>query len=178
MSADAQPPIDAQRQSGTGLAGLLGSVINAGKGILARRRQAAAEAPSGDLLAKCRQLLHHRGEASGLALACEVIADYQALDAANRTLFFEALGDAFDPDPKGIVAAADAYKTDPSDEQLTTLSKAIEAPRVKLFRRMNMAPDATSVLVKMRGTLLKLLPDRPELKRVEYRPQTPVCVLV
>jgi malonyl-CoA decarboxylase len=88
MSADAQPPIEAQRQSGTGLAGLLGSVISAGKGILARRRQATAEAPSGDLLAKCRQLLHHRGEASGLALACEVIADYQALDAANRTLFF------------------------------------------------------------------------------------------
>ena len=49
MSADAQPPIEAQGQSGSGLAGLLGSVISAGKGILARRRQAAAEAPSGDL---------------------------------------------------------------------------------------------------------------------------------
>ena len=167
MSTDAQPPIEAQRQSGTGLAALLGSVINAGKGILARRRQAAAEAPSGDLLAKCRQLLHHRGEASGLALACEVIADYQALDGANQALFFEALGDAFDPHPQGIVAAADAYKTDPSTEQLTALSKAIEAPRVKLFRRMNMAPDATSVLVKMRGALLKRLPDHPELKRVD-----------
>ena len=167
MSADAQPPIEAQRQSGTGLAGLLGSVVSAGKGILARRRQAAAKAPSGDLLAKCQQLLHHRGEASGLALACEVIADYQALDDANQTLFFEALGDAFDPDPEGIIAAADAYKKDPSDEQLTVLSKAVEAPRVKLFRRMNMAPDATSVLVKMRGALLKLLPDHPELKRVD-----------
>ena len=87
MSADAQPPIEAQGQSGSGLAGLLGSVISAGKGILARRRQAAAEAPSGDLLAKCQQLLHHRGEASGLALACEVMADYQALDDANQTLF-------------------------------------------------------------------------------------------
>ena len=167
MSADAQPPIETQRQSVTGLAGLLGSVISAGKGILARRRQATAEAPSGDLLAKCRQLLHHRGEASGLALACEVIADYQVLDAANRTLFFEALGDAFDADPEGIIAAANAYKTNRSNEQLATLGKAIEAPRVKLFRRMNMAPDATSVLVKMRGALLQLLPDRPELKRVD-----------
>ena len=167
MSANAQPPIEAQRQSGSGLAGLLGSVISAGKGILARRRQATAEAPSGDLLAKCRQLLHHRGEASGLALACEVIADYQVLDAANRTLFFEALGDAFDADPEGIIAAANAYKTNRSNEQLATLGKAIEAPRVKLFRRMNMAPDATSVLVKMRGALLQLLPDRPELKRVD-----------
>ena len=167
MSADAQPPIEAQRQSVTGLAGLLGSVISAGKGILSRRRQAAAEAPSGDLLAKCQELLHHRGEASGLALACEVISDYQALDAANRTLFFEALGDAFDADPQRIIAAANAYKTNRSNEQLTALGKAIEAPRVKLFRRMNMAPDATSVLVKMRGALLQLLPDRPELKRVD-----------
>ena len=167
MSADAQPSIEAQRQSVTGLAGLLGSVISAGKGILSRRRQAAAEAPSGDLLAKCQELLHHRGEASGLALACEVISDYQALDAANRNLFFEALGDAFDADPEGIIAAANAYKTNRSNEQLTALGKAIEAPRVKLFRRMNMAPDATSVLVKMRGALLQLLADRPELKRVD-----------
>jgi len=167
MSADAQPSIEAQRQSVTGLAGLLGSVISAGKGILSRRRQAAAEAPSGDLLAKCQELLHHRGEASGLALACEVISDYQALDAANRNLFFEALGDAFDADPQRIIAAANAYKTNRSNEQLTALGKAIEAPRVKLFRRMNMAPDATSVLVKMRGALLQLLADRPELKRVD-----------
>ena len=149
------------------LATHIAPIISAGKGILARRRQATAEAPSGDLLAKCRQLLHHRGEASGLALACEVIADYQVLDAANRTLFFEALGDAFDADPEGIIAAANAYKTNRSNEQLATLGKAIEAPRVKLFRRMNMAPDATSVLVKMRGALLQLLPDRPELKRVD-----------
>ena len=167
MSADIQPPSEAQRESGSGLAGLLGSVISVGKGILARRRQAAAEAPSGDLLAKCRQLLHHRGEASGLALACEVIADFQALDAANQILFFEALAHAFDADHDGIVSATNAYRANPSSEQLTTLAKAIEAPRVKLFRRMNMAPDATSVLVKMRGALLGLLPDRPELKRVD-----------
>ena len=167
MSADIQPPSEAQRESGSGLAGLLGSVISVGKGILARRRQAAAEAPSGDLLAKCRQLLHHRGEASGLALACEVIADFQALDAANQILFFQALAHAFDADHDGIVSATNAYRANPSSEQLTTLAKAIEAPRVKLFRRMNMAPDATSVLVKMRGALLGLLPDRPELKRVD-----------
>ena len=151
----------------TGLAGLLGSVISVGRDILARRRHAAAQAPSGDLLAKCRQLIHHRGEASGLALAAEVITDYQTLDAANQIRFFEALGSAFDPDPEGIIAAADAYKTGPTAEQLTALGKAIEAPRVKLFRRMNMAPNATSVLVKMRGRLLQLLPEYPELKRVD-----------
>ena len=167
MSADAQPPIEAQRESTTGLAGLLGSVINAGRGILARRRQATAQAPSGDLLAKCKQLLHHRGEASGLALACEVIADYQALDIANQLLFFEALAREFDADSDAIVAAAGHYKDNPSPDQLATLARAVEAPRVKLFRRMNMAPDATAVLVKMRGSLLSLLPEHPELQRVD-----------
>ena len=42
-------------------------------------------------LEKSKQLIHHRGEASGLALACEVVSDYQALDDANRRLFFQAL---------------------------------------------------------------------------------------
>ena len=80
---------DREPESGlTGLSGLLNSVISAGRDILARRRQNAIEAPSSDLLAKSKQLIHHRGEASGLALACEVVADYQALDDDNRRLFF------------------------------------------------------------------------------------------
>ena len=49
-------------------------------------------------------------------------------------------------------------------DQLAALARAVEAPRVKLFRRMNMAPDATAVLVKMRGALLSLLPEHPELR--------------
>ena len=61
---------DREPESGLGgLSGLLNSVISAGRDILARRRQNALEAPSSDLLAKSKQLIHHRGEASGLALA-------------------------------------------------------------------------------------------------------------
>ena len=167
MSAHMRRPIEGERQSSLGLAGLLGSVISAGKGILARRRQAATEAPSGDLLTKCKQLLHHRGEASGLALASEVIADYQALDDANRALFFDALARDFDAPSEAIIAAAEKYKIEPTPAHLTSLAKAVEAPRVKLFRRMNMAPDATAVLVKMRGALLSLLPEHTELRQVD-----------
>jgi malonyl-CoA decarboxylase len=166
MSADAQPPIDAKRQSASGLAGLLGSVINAGKGILARRRRAVAQAASGDLLAKCRQLLHHRGEASGLALACEVIADYQALDETNQLLFFESLARNFDVVPADIISAAEQYKAKPSPAHLSALTKLVEAPRIKLFRRMNMAPGATAVLVQMRGSLQRWLPKHPQLEPV------------
>ena len=151
----------------SGLGGLLGSVISAGKGILARRRQAAVEAPSSDLLSKCRQLLHHRGEASGLALASEVIDDYQGLDDANRMRFFKALASDFDTNHTAVIAAARRFEDDQNAHHLAELAKSVEAPRVKLFRRMNMAPDATRILVKMRGALLEALPENPQLQKVE-----------
>ena len=167
MSESVHTPTEAEPTPVSGLGGLLSSVINAGKDILAKRRHAAAIAPSSDLLTKCQQLLHHRGEASGLALACEVIADFQALDDANRLLFFEALASEFDVSSEAVLAAARDYETMPSAENISALSRAVEAPRVKLFRRMNMAPEATAVLVKLRGDLLRSLPENPHLKPVE-----------
>jgi len=168
MSGENQPPIDTRSELSTsGFSGLLASVINAGRDILSRRRQATAQAPSEDLLTKCRQLLHHRGEASGLALACEVMADYQALDLPNKIIFFEALARDFGSDSDAILAAADRYKADPNSQNLADLSRVTEASRVKLFRRMNMAPNATPLLVKMRGTLLSLLSGHSDLKSVD-----------
>ena len=166
--------VDAERRdnemissSSSGLSGLLSSVINAGRDILARRRQTSMVAPSSDLLAKSTQLIHHRGEASGLALACEVVADYQALDKSNRRAFFEALARDFAADREAVIAAAERYKEDASEVNLGALSRAAEAPRVKLFRRMNMAPEATPVLVKMRAAMIEDLKALPELRAVE-----------
>ena len=50
-----------------------------------------------------------------------------------------------------LLLRAQQYQTSTTSEHLSELSRAIEAPRLKLFRRMNMAPDATPTLVKMRG---------------------------
>lgn len=150
-----------------GITGLLHSVINVGRDILARRRRDTAQSPSSGLVDKCTQLLHHRGEASGLALACEVVDDYRKLDEENRILFFEALSQQFSVDSDEVVAAAQQYQESTTGEHLMRLSKAIEAPRVKLFRRMNMAPNATPTLVKMRGELLRLRKTHPDLQVVE-----------
>ena len=150
-----------------GISGLLHSVINAGRDILARRRNAAAESPSSGLTDKCKQLLHHRGEASGLALACEVIEEYRALDEQNRVLFFEALAEQFSVSSDLVIEAARQYQASATSEHLSELSKVIEAPRVKLFRRMNMAPDATPTLVRMRGELLRYSKTHPHLRVVE-----------
>ena len=167
MSIEQPASATTKTHNPSSFAGLLTSVINAGRDILERRRKSSEEAPSGDLLAKCHQLLHHRGEASGLALACEVIADYQALDQSNQLLFFQALAQEFSADREAIIAAAEDYESNPDSEQLAALVKATEAPRVKLFRRMNMAPSATPVLVRLRGDLLRCLKSTPSLKSVD-----------
>ena len=167
MSTEQQASTTSKVHQPSGFAGLLTSVINAGRDILDRRRKSTEEAPSGDLLAKCHQLIHHRGEASGLALACEVIADYQALDQSNQLLFFQALAQEFSADREAILTAAEDFESNPDSDQLAALVKATEAPRVKLFRRMNMAPSATPVLVKMRGDLLGYLQTKPPLKPVD-----------
>ena len=65
MSTEQQASTTSKAHHSSSFAGLLTSVINAGRDILDRRRKSTEEAPSGDLLAKCHQLIHHRGEASG-----------------------------------------------------------------------------------------------------------------
>jgi malonyl-CoA decarboxylase len=145
-----------------------GSVMDAGRVILARRRQAASgEALSGSLAALCRELLDHRGEASGLALAGEITGAYAQLSEAGRLAFFESLAREFDVDRDQVLAAAEAYRENPGIDRLWEISRAVEAPRQKLFRRLNTAPDGTRTLVAMRGHLLRVLKGHAELRGVD-----------
>ena len=154
----------------TTLGRTLGSVMEAGRGILARRRSglpAAAANSAAGMMALCRELLDHRGEASGLALAGEIIAGYQRLPPAGRLAFFSGLVSEFDVDANEVSAAAERYRARPDLEQLWSLTRAVEAPRQKLFRRINMAPDGTRTLVALRGHLLPLLRDHPGLRAID-----------
>ena len=154
----------------TTLGRTLGSVMEAGRDILARRRSglpAAAANSAAGMMALCRELLDHRGEASGLALAGEIIAGYQRLPPAGRLAFFSGLVSEFDVDANEVSAAAERYRARPDLEQLWSLTRAVEAPRQKLFRRINMAPDGTRTLVALRGHLLPLLRDHPGLRAID-----------
>ncbi len=167
MPAQEPLPSHADTPRATGLGRIVSSVVDAGREILARRRQAVAEKDPLDLAQQCQQLLSHRGEASGLALASEIAANYMALDEQHRLAFFRALSNEFEVDSAEILTAAETYKASPDHDTLTAIIKAAEAPRVRLFRRINMAPAGTAVLVKMRGHLLPLLKSQPELKPVD-----------
>jgi malonyl-CoA decarboxylase len=114
------------------------------------------------LVALCHALLSERGELSGARLAIQVLEAYRSLDAAALETFFDRLVDEFSPVPTRVEQAASTYTTDPSQANLVRLQRMIEPPRQELFRRFNMAPNATAALVDMRGRLLTTLADHPE----------------
>jgi malonyl-CoA decarboxylase len=148
---------------------MLESILEAGRDILERRRtdRKPRSGRPEDLGEQCRELLNHRGEASGIFLASEILAAYEALPGEGRLHFFELLSKDFSADPDAVIRAAELYRCEPSFERLTKVTKAVEAPRQKLFRRLNMAPGGTSRLVKMRGHLLEVLEERPELRPLD-----------
>ena len=166
MSGQPSLKVDNSISETTGVAGFLRSIISVGRELLSGRAADKTVSAAG-LTEECHQLLHHRGEASGLALADEVNKTYLHLDDAQKLLFFQSLNQEFAVDPTQVIAAANHYSERPNHDTLIQVTKAVEAPRVRLFRRMNMAPGGTSALVKLRGDLLKVLPQHPELKAVD-----------
>ncbi|MEM7653782.1 MAG: malonyl-CoA decarboxylase family protein, partial [Pseudomonadota bacterium] len=142
---------------------LLNSIADAGRELL----DLGGGSQRDTLETLCRALLSQRGEASGTALAREVLDAYLAAGEAERGAFFDLLEAEFGPDHGSLKIAAQSYLDMPDAQNLIKLSKAVEPPRQELFRRMNMAPDGTSALVEMRRQLLSTLRDHPERKAVD-----------
>jgi malonyl-CoA decarboxylase len=131
-------------------------------GLTARSRPPA---PSGSprsirkLVSLCRTLLSERAGVAGAHLATEALAIYQSLDQPGRKAFFEILNRDFSPNPDQVGTAADAYRRDPSSDNLLRLQRVVEPPRQELFRRLNLAPEGTRALVQMRSQVLREIDD-------------------
>jgi malonyl-CoA decarboxylase len=119
------------------------------------------------ILTDCRRLLSVRGEANSPALAASIVARLEALNDADRARFFERLASDFSPDPKAVLAAAQAYAAAPQAETMIRLAHVAEPPRQELFRRLNRAPGGTAAIVRLRRALLDRLPKQPALAAVE-----------
>jgi malonyl-CoA decarboxylase len=113
------------------------------------------------------RLLSGRGEASGVALAQQILARYHDLDPKGRLAFFEFLAQTFVPDEAAVKAAANAYLAAPGPETLQKLADKVEPPRQEFLRRLNLAPGATAQIVRMRADLLQAMRQKPELKIVD-----------
>ena len=119
------------------------------------------------LATSLKTLISERGEASGAQLARRAVALYRGLDAQGRVHFYRRLADEFSPDRDAVLAAATAYHADPSPANLAVLQRVAEPPRQEVFRRMNMAPGGTAMLLDLRRELLVAMKDHAELAAVD-----------
>jgi malonyl-CoA decarboxylase len=148
---------------------LLQTISERGRSLIDRareRRDSPAETTE-NLADLCEELLSNRGEASGVALAREILAYYADLTIGPRIAFFEALANRFGTDRARIEAALEAWRTAPSDASAAELHAATEPRRQELLRRLNLAPQGTSALVEMRGQLIDTLARREDLAAVD-----------
>ncbi|WGR59685.1 MCD, Malonyl-CoA decarboxylase MCD [Paracoccus ferrooxidans] len=160
--------VETPRPSRPAFLGELFEVLtNRGRRLLGRRGAGAAtESP--DLCELGEALLSRRGEASGVAIAQDLLAAFEDADEATRLAFLHDLAERFGPDPAAVRAALEAVQRDPEDAlAIEALHEATEPRRQELLRRLNLAPGGTAALVRMREELLAHLKGNPALRRVD-----------
>src|SRR3984893_13781998 len=148
---------------------MLQSIAERGRALIdrTRDRRGGAEQRSTGLVALCEELLSTRGEASGVALARELLSQYAELTTGPRIAFFEALASGFGPDRDLLNAAVKTWQSSPTEETAAKLHRASEPRRLELFRRLNLAPNGTTALVRMREQLLDALDHREDLEIID-----------
>src|SRR5690348_3212277 len=148
---------------------LLQTISDRGRALLerARDRRGADSTRSESLIELADHLLSGRGEASGVALAREILGRYAELTTGPRIAFFEALAERFGPDPTRMEKAIAAWREQPNDETAAEVHAATEPRRQELFRRLNLAPGGTAALVRMREDVLEHIRDNGDLRAVD-----------
>jgi malonyl-CoA decarboxylase len=148
---------------------LLQTISERGRALLdrARDRRGIDSTRSESLVELAEHLLSGRGEASGVALAREILARYAELTTGPRIAFFEALAQRFGTDNARLETAIAAWRENSGDATAAAVHAASEPRRQELFRRLNLAPGGTVALVHMREQLLDALVKRDDLAAVD-----------
>lgn len=116
---------------------------------------------------RCETLLSSRGEASGMALAKDILDRWSTFDGESQRAFMRMLLAGFGPKTARLEAAIDAYRADQNPKALLELHIAAEPRRQELIRRLNLAPSGIATLVAMREALLRFKTEDPDLEAVD-----------
>ena len=146
---------------------MLQSIADRSRALIKRERREPSHERSASLIEQCEELLTGRGEASGVALAQEILARYADTTIGPRIGFFESLATTFGHDQERLDRAIVAYRASPTPENAAELHRASEPRRLELFRRLNLAPGGTAALVRMREQLLDAMDHRDDLKIID-----------
>src|SRR5882757_7473452 len=96
--------------------GLLASISERGRTLLRRAGPPDARQEASDLIELCEALLSGAGEASGTAIARDVLDRYHDLDEAGRIAFFETLARSYGPDQEKLQQAIEAWRAKPTGD--------------------------------------------------------------
>jgi len=124
-----------------------------------------------DLKSLCQHLLSGRGEATGLALAHEILNRYDEFNEEGKLNFFLLLSADFGVDSELLNSAIDEWKETGNDVE-RNIHFASEPQSIELIRRLNRVSGATHRLVSMRSDLLDQIKKQPskkdQLKQLDY----------
>ena len=146
---------------------LLASISERGRTLLRRAGSPEGKQDASGLIELCEALLSGRGEASGTAMARELLDRYHNLDEPSRLSFFKTLVRNFGPDRERLSQAIETWRAQPTDDDASDLHFASEPRRQELFRRLNRAPGGTSELVEMRADLLDAMNGHKDLATLD-----------
>jgi malonyl-CoA decarboxylase len=146
---------------------LLATISERGRSLLRRADPADGKEDASGLVELCEALLSGRGEATGTAMAREVLDRYHELDDSEQRTFFEALARNFGPDKDKLAEAIRVWQAQPGDGNGSNLHFASEPRRQELIRRLNRAPGGTGDLVAMRSDLLTHMDGRKDLAALD-----------
>ena len=148
------------------LGDLMVSIADRGRSLLGMHG-GQGDAARANVAALFEALLSGRGEASGVALATEILCIWQKLDADGRRAFLTTLAERFGPDRAKLDRAIEAYRAQPDAKTIMNLHKAAEPRRQEVIRRLNLAPHGTAALVRMREELARHIKTHPELEALD-----------
>src|SRR5580692_1052329 len=107
---------------------MLQSIADRSRALIKRERREPAHERSAGIVEQCEELLSGRGEASGVALAQDILAEYADLTTGPRIAFFEALATTFGHDRARIDRAIAEWRQSPTADNAAELHHA-RAPR-------------------------------------------------
>lgn len=146
---------------------MMQSITDRGRRLLAAGTRSAPVAAETTIETLCNMLLSSRGEASGMALAAEILQRWTELDAAGQKDFMRMLHEQFGPDIAKLDKAIERYRNDKGADAVIALHQAAEPRRQELIRRLNLAPKGTSRLVEMRERLLAMKDGTDQFRAVD-----------
>jgi len=144
---------------------IISSIADAGEKLF--KRKVIKKNDLETILSLCDDLISNKGAAFGIAVARDITELYLTLSDENKLMFFKKINEKYKPSFTKVNDAIDVYQKNQNEKNLYNLFKITEGNRGVLFRRMNMAPNGTSIIVDLREDLLRILKDNSELKGLD-----------